>query len=69
MKVLNSKVCLAMPGTDNFNLPITEVSESLAITASEICNNLLHVDGITPLPRFAIPKGHTISHLVASKDG
>ena len=45
MKALNCRVCLVMPGTDNFNTPIAELSESLALAASKICNNLLHVSG------------------------
>ena len=69
MKALNSRACLAMSGTDNFNKPIAEVFETLALAASDICNNLLHVKGINPIPRFAVPEGYTTSHLVVSKDG
>ena len=69
MNALNSRICLAIPGTDNFNTPIAELSESLALAASKICNNLLHVSGIIPLPRFTVPECFTTSHLVVSKDG
>ena len=69
MKILNNKVCLAMPGNVNCYTPIQEISEALAQTASEVCNKQLQIDHINPMRRNAVLEGFEVSHLVCAKDG
>ena len=69
LKILHSKVCLACPGGDTFNVALFSISPELATLVSDSCNNLHTLKELKSLPKAAIPEGYKFSHLVLPQDG